>query len=468
MTELFKAMLKEEWRIHSSMFGSVLFALFPLIIMFFGAAMAFGIEVTDNVNNVETLVLISHYGFTLLGVGAGGFALSGREVMNRRFGQASLLAYSTRTLPVTEKSILFNYLIKEITYYLFLWVAPFVLGFLAISPFIHLPMQYGMMLVLTLTLSFWLGLSVVFALSTVYVRSRRALVSLIIMIFAGGYIYQAASGSDILKALPTYTIFMTNSYAVLATTALLSAILCLLSVNYAKVDFPTNISRHSQEFLKIEQSLRKNKHSAIIAKDMIDLERSTGGFGKYVFSFILPLVFVIVIIQLYSRFADTGPFLTEFSIFVAIMSSSIYTWLTEYDSGSSYSFFPIKISHIIEGKIESFALLNIMSFIAIAAVAFWKNELQFLLLALVVFISVSAFTLALTVYLGGLRPNIYLLNAKLFIVYIGVLLSVVMALSYYNAVHPYFLLYSLTLLPVAIFIIYLGYRKWDNTEQTGF
>ena len=32
MFELFTSMLKEEWRIHSTMFGSLSFALFPVVI----------------------------------------------------------------------------------------------------------------------------------------------------------------------------------------------------------------------------------------------------------------------------------------------------------------------------------------------------------------------------------------------------------------------------------------------------
>ena len=117
------------------------------------------------------LSLIVHANYLMLGIMVGGFGLLGNEVMNRRFGQASLLAYSARSLPLSEKFIFLNFVIKDTVYYFFLWVLPFGFGYILASPFIGIPLSTALLLLLTLTLSFLFGLCGVFFLSAVYARS---------------------------------------------------------------------------------------------------------------------------------------------------------------------------------------------------------------------------------------------------------------------------------------------------------
>ena len=130
MFELFTNMVKEEWRVHSTMFGSLSFALFP--VMIFGIAFmgSFLIPLMRITLPAGNLTLIVHANYLMLGIMVGGFGLLGNEVMNRRFGQASLLAYSARSLPLSEKFIFLNFVMKDTVYYFFLWVLPFGLGYI--------------------------------------------------------------------------------------------------------------------------------------------------------------------------------------------------------------------------------------------------------------------------------------------------------------------------------------------------
>ena len=172
MFELFTNMVKEEWRVHSTMFGSLSFALFP--VMIFGIAFmgSFLIPLMRTTLPAGNLTLIVHATYLMLGIMVGGFGLLGNEVMNRRFGQASLLAYSARSLPLSEKFIFSNFVIKDTVYYFFLWVLPFGFGYILASPFTGVPLASALLLLLTLTLSFLFGLCGVFFLSAVYARSR--------------------------------------------------------------------------------------------------------------------------------------------------------------------------------------------------------------------------------------------------------------------------------------------------------
>ena len=120
------------------------------------------------------LSLIIHANFLLLGFMVGAFGLLGGEVMTRRLGQASLLSYSARSLPLGERFIFANFVVKDTVYYFILWVFPFASGFMLASPFVGIPSSVPLLLTLTLTLSFLIGLSAIFFLSTVYVRSWLA------------------------------------------------------------------------------------------------------------------------------------------------------------------------------------------------------------------------------------------------------------------------------------------------------
>ncbi len=194
MPELFIGMMKEEWRIHSTMFGSFSFAMFP--VMIFGIAFmgSFLLPLMRTALPAGNLALVIHANFLLLGFMVGAFGLLAGEVMNRRFGQASLLSYSARSLPLPERFIFLNFVIKDTVYYFFLWVFPFGLGYIAASPFTGVTLVQALLLLLTLTLSFLFGLCVIFFLSAVYAYSKRALWLLVLVLGAGWGALVAVTG----------------------------------------------------------------------------------------------------------------------------------------------------------------------------------------------------------------------------------------------------------------------------------
>ncbi|HEU17709.1 MAG TPA: hypothetical protein ENO06_03150, partial [Methanolinea sp.] len=179
MPELFLAMFREEWRMHSTIFGSLGFALFPVLvaaITFMGSAM---IPYLEAVIPGGTLSLVVHLQFLLLGVMVGGFGLLGQEVMNRRFGQASLLAYSSRSLPISDRRIFATFVVKDTVYYFLLWVLPFIAGVTFGIPLSGLSLSFVGLITVTLTFSFLFGLSLVFLLSMLYAKSP-ALLALVV------------------------------------------------------------------------------------------------------------------------------------------------------------------------------------------------------------------------------------------------------------------------------------------------
>jgi hypothetical protein len=188
MFDIFKNMVKEEWRMHSSLFGHSGFALFPVFIFLFTFFVSLVLPVFREIVTDAQIALGIHYFFLLVGAMIGAFGLMGREFMNRRFGQASLIAYSSRVLPVSERFIFANFLGKDIIYYFILYILPFVAGFglaaeIVPAGMFSLPSTL-LVLVLTLSLSFAIGISTIFFLSTVYAHSGKiSLICLFILSF---------------------------------------------------------------------------------------------------------------------------------------------------------------------------------------------------------------------------------------------------------------------------------------------
>jgi hypothetical protein len=468
MNILFTAMLKEEWRVHSTLFGSAGFALFPLLLTFFAAAAALMWPLFADVMPVETVVLLLHAGFLLAGASVGAFGLFGREVMNRRFGQASLIAYSSRSLPVSEQAILSAFYLKDTVYYLCFWVFPFIAGLAIASPFAGIPLMSVLRLLLTLSLAFLMGLSLVFLLSTVYVHSQKALLAMLVLGAIAAALLAGWPGAGTGSLIPPYTLYYHPSWALLAGILLLIIVPSALSIRFLKIEYPGETRRFPQALDRLARAFSWLPDPHLVAKDALDLTRSEGGAGKIVFSFLFPVMFIWIALFVLLRFIPSMDRLMVFAILLGVVSSTIYNWVTEFDLFASYSFLPVEAGTVIRGKLESYALLNLVSLAILVAAGFGTGEAVFLLPALLTFVSVSFYAVAVTVYVGGLSPSIMLYNAKVYLPYLGLITPVLLFLLFVSIPNPWFALASLVLLLPGWYILGKAFTKWSRTEQPGF
>jgi hypothetical protein len=150
------------------------------------------------------------------------------------------------------------------------------------------------------------------------------------------------------------------------------------------------------------------------------------------------------------------------------ISSSIYNWLTEFDLLTSYSFLPVKVSTVIKSKIRSYLIINILSIIILALVAWGTNQFNYFLPALVSLVSVSSYILSITIYLTGLYPNIMLYNAKVLLEFLVFIVPILLILIFLSVISISYILVSLILIPISFYIIKESYRKWDSWEQQTF
>ncbi|WP_421908164.1 hypothetical protein [Methanolacinia petrolearia] len=360
MLTLFAHMFKEEWRMHSTLFGSLNFALFPVLIFAIAFMGTFILPLISNVMDIMLLSITVHAQFVLLGIMVGSFGIMGKEVMNRRFGQGSRIAYSARSLPVSERIVFLNFVVKDIVYYFILWVLPFGLGFLVASPFNGIGIQYPLLLLLTMSLGFLFGLCTIFLLSTIYLRSKTALfavlAAVIVVFLAAGTMYPPET---ILSAL-ILPVLLFNSFTIsgLVFTICIIAILFALSIAFF-TPADTGSEKHYRNILdSFSQRLGFLKENTLVAKDFIDLYRSGIGVGQIIFSFILPLGLIWLILSFLTGFITQDNILFTIAVVTGIIASTMYTWLTEFDSISVHHFLPLNISSVIRAKVGTFTVLQ--------------------------------------------------------------------------------------------------------------
>ncbi len=465
MRKLFWYMLKEEWRLHSTMFGSLSFALFPIMVGAMAFMGSFLLPFIRRSLPPGNLSLILHSNYLLLGFMVGAFGLLGNEAMNRRFGQASLIAYAARTLPVSDREIFTTFVLKDLLYYFVLWVFPFALGFLLASPFIGIPLYLPFLLSLTLTISFLSGLSLIFFLSSLYSRTHAGLLAImciLILILAG---YGFVTGDNPAKLFPPFILFEDFSLPLLGECLvgiiILSAIGVLLFT-------PENIAASRQyrdRILPLSRLLSRFPAPALSAKDLIDLYRSGSAIGQTLFSFLIPLLVIWFFLSLTSDYLPKRNVLFLYAMTTGIIASTMYTWLTAFDSFASYACLPVRVKTVIISKIASFTVLQVIPVVFLAIICTISGQAAYLIPVIVLALSTSFFTLAVTVWLAGLSPNVLVYDVKVMVRYfflIGMVTAIFSSIAFAN---PWASLSSITLALPAWILIRLGCKKWEMQEQ---
>ena len=507
MFEIFVCMFKEEWRMHSTLFGNLNFALFPILIFGMAFMGAFLIPFTARLMDVSMLVVTTHAMYCIMGFMVGSFGIMGKEMMNRRFGQGSLLIHSARSLPVSERRLFFNFVLKDTLYYFMLWIMPFCLGFTVAAPFAGINICYPLLLFVTATLAFLLGMSTVFLLSSVYSRSRAALYGILIVIgvaFAALYI---VSG-DIVRVMRLFLlpseIFLNFSYPLLLTAAAVILILFIPAVFLFSPETHAGEKRRSAALYPLYDRLSRlpyirgrvaaspsvqasasptdataasekdyvyaaaQKELTIISKDFIDLHRSGIGIGQTVFSFVLPVCLIWFVLSVLSDVLMPEQIYMVIAGVTGIIASTMYTWLTEFESFSAYLFLPVKVSSIIRAKIITFSVLHVLPVVFLIVTAAIGGVLSSAIFGIVMALSVSYYALSIMVRYAGLKPSLMLYSAAFFLRYSLLLMPVVIFLLGLAFIATEFSMAALILIIPSYFLLKGSFVKWDAEDLPNF
>ncbi|TGC09025.1 hypothetical protein [Methanolobus halotolerans] len=463
MFELFNSMMKEEWRMHSSFFGNRGFALFPVVIVAISMLLSLSMMIFGRIISQADVLLGLHYLLLFMGSMVGGFGLLGREVMNRRFSQASLLAYSSRTLPISERFIFSNFIVKDVIYYFFLYVLPFTAGFVAGAFIIDIHYSF-LILLMTLFLSFCTGLSLVFLLSTVYANLGKKALFLIFVVSIVLLVLFQGTGPEKLYVLPPLAMYIAPSVDLLIICLGLVLVPSIISIIFLKVDYPQFQKHYRNRFKGIAARLGFYGYSHFVAKEYLDLSRSEGGVGKIVFSFLVPVALIWLFLPQLLKLVPGLDILVVFAVVVGMMASSMYNWLVEFDMFSSYAFLPLTVPDILRSKLNSYSLLNVIPLAIIIITTVYTGRLFDIVHIVLLFVAVSMYMVSVTVYLTGLNTSISLYNAGTFAGYVLAIGPVVLGMIFLAQLNFHFVIASVILIPVALFVLKRSFVKWGKWE----
>ncbi len=478
---LFWLFIKEEFRAQSSMFKSS-FLMYPVFILVLAGLMGLMLMSLRMSLSTFELVTLAQVSILMSGMLVGGMALFQETILERRMPGVRLLLNIPGTLPISNKKVFAFFYFKDILYYICMNVLPVLFGLYA-STFVtglHVDLPLA---ALTFVLSFLLGVSISFALSTVVVRSKALFAVIVIAIIGLAYtasLGQASVLSGIGRVVPTVGAYVGGSVTDIVLSLTVFVVLSAFSLYFIRETPHSTEKRYKSDFGGVQDRFRlSGRYSALAAKEWIDLARS-GGLGSVLFSFVFPLLFLWGLLWMMSNvmtFMSDGeaislPFTTVFySVIIGFFASLVYGWLNNIDNNANYRMLPVSMTDVIKAKLILFVVLNtVVSVIYLCLIALTRGELALLPVSLFTMFMVSGYTGVLTAYMTGIFTNSLMFDYKVMTVYslaVAPVLVVLIVLSFY----PEMLLAELGLsavLGIAAYLL-LGRidKKWGRVEFGG-
>ncbi len=226
--------------------------------------------------------------------------------------------------------------------------------------------------------------------------------------------------------------------------------------------------RFKNSFTSLVQRLSFFPNPPLVAKDLLDLERSGSFTGQVIFSFLIPLGLLWFLLSILGRLFPPGGMLLLFAILTGVIASTIYTWLTMSDTFGAYACLPVSVRTLLSSKMTSFTVLQFIPVVFIIIVSIASGGTAYLFPALALALSVSFYSCAVTVWLTGLAPNVLVYDVKVLLAWlfcVGIVLCVLIVIMFTNS---YYEIASVLLLPVAAWLMKVSFTRWDGREQQGF
>jgi len=423
---LFAILLREEWRLHTQLFGGWRFALFPVVIAVLAVSAAFALRETGTADGtIITGLHVLALGFGLYS-GTAGFA--GSDMLENVFGDLSLVLSTSTTLPLSRRRLLGVFLLKDGLFYTIAFVLPMALSnAVLVGLSTETPLAVGA-LWLSLSLAFAAGMALTVAMIAVRTRGAPAwAISGSIVIVA-----IAAWATDSAGALWTVFVPITGSMAgavgLAAGTALVSAgALALYDPTYGRPSRTAN-----DRFARLSAAVPSSAgptNGALVSKTLLDLARSSGGVWKPFVSAGILLALVAALVGVVDSITGIAPAPgVFFGGVLGLTAFTTYNWLTQFDSLEDYLAYPVSIADVFRAKRIAFVLVGVPTVAVPYGVAIYWFEAT-LVDAVVGALLLAGYALyyyGLTVYIAGFDPNEFLFDAVRFSLFtVGVAVALV-------------------------------------------
>ncbi|SEH17887.1 hypothetical protein SAMN04487967_3445 [Natronorubrum sediminis] len=410
---LFATLLREEWRLHTQLFGGWRFALFPAVIGVLAVSATIALlETGTAAGTVVTGLHVLALGFGLYS-GTAGFA--GSDMLENVFGRLSLVLSTSTTLPLSRRRLLGIFLLKDGLFYAVAFVLPMALSnaVLVGTPG-EAPLAVAAM---------WLSLTLTFA-------AGMALTVAMIAVRTQGVPTWAIGGAGILGVVGLWAGGLSgtvwNVFVPLEGTLLgaggLAAGVVLVSVGSLALYDPTygRPSRTAGDrFARLSDALplRADNTRALVSKTLLDLARSSGGVAKPFVSATILLALVAALVGVVDSITGIAPAPgIFFGGVLGLTAFTTYNWLTQFDSLEAYLAYPVSISDVFRAKRIAFVVVGAPTVAVpyLAAVLWFDATLVDAVVGSILLAGYALYYYGLTVYIAGFDPNEFLFDAVRF------------------------------------------------------
>lgn len=422
MTWLLRMMIREEFRVHASYSGKWMFLSFPVIITVF----AFVIAVTSGrlfaYTPLSDAILLLHLSVFLYGMSVGAFGFLGRQYLERKNGTRNYIVTMPGILPMRLRTTFLGMYVRDAVFYVGLLLAPATAGLLLSVPVTHFRISSIAILFGAALLSFLLGMSLSFFVSTLYMRSRAAFagsVSVVSGLFAAAGVLHAIPVAWILPGLAAnlrLPPFATDAPIAASYVALnLAAVGALAGAAVLLVPerFEPPATKARRELPKmVDRFERFPRYGILLAKELVDLKRS-GTLVKMFFSFVAPLLFLSFTAWFvrYGLQVPVGFNTVFYAGMVGFFGVMLYNWLNNIDAMDYMATIPVSVPHVIRTKLVAFLLMTSWITVGFVVGIAWLNgDTRLLWLAVPVALITSVYMVTMTAYLTGLRTNSFLFD----------------------------------------------------------
>lgn len=425
---LLRPMLKEEWRLHSRLFGSAGFGAFPLVVFVISAVAYFGVLASGfSFPELERGV---QYVVFFLGLSVGSVGFVSRDAVENLLGESNLLVFSSRTLPVSQRRSISVFVVKDLVYYSFLYLTPLVVALVPVAfLFDGTVTAAGVALVwVAVNAAFALGVAVSFFAAALHTRNRHlplagVAVGAAALYFTGG-------------ALLSYTPLGFYESPSAVTAAMAFAPIAVFSVAGIYV-FDADRGGETRSYRDVYPNLRDLlRGEGLAAKMVLDLTRSSGGVWKIFFSVGIlfgVFVFLVLYVDLVANIV-AAPGLA-FAVLLAISTVSVYHWINRFDRMENYTSLPVDSDEVLRAKAVTFAVVSVpvaYAYLFVGVAVFGFGEIA---AGVVVLPLATTYVFGVTVYLTGTEPNELLLDSALFSVFTAAIVVVAVPLFVASIAH---------------------------------
>ncbi|MHC3437841.1 hypothetical protein ACYJ1Y_06965 [Natrialbaceae archaeon A-gly3] len=471
---VFREMLREEWRLHTHLFGGPRFGLFPVVIAALTAGTV-GVLTATGTGTGSVFAGLHALAF-VFGLHTGSIGFVGRDALQDLLGDLTLIVFSARTLPLSRERLLAVFVLKDVVYYAGLFLLPIAVGTVPAILEGHgagTPAVVGTVLVLwtTLTAMFVLGIGTTLTGLGVSRYGTSGPVLLIVLAGAAGAAWLA--GVDLIAYSPYGVFLEATPLRIGATTALLATVFLV-----AAVTFDVDGSRPARTVGPSFRRWVRRLGDPVATKTILDVHRSSGGFGKVLFSAAVLFGVTAGLVALAERITGVSPSVgISFGTILGLSGFTTYNWLTQFDDVDSYRLHPLSVLDVLEAKFRAFLALGPLvglGFYALA-VSWHGGPVLEAVVGAVLLVGVACYIFGTTVYLTGLSPNEFLFDTPRFAVFaIAVIVPLVPILVVAFALAPVAVDVLVTLGVVGLAIGVTGlalYRrslaKWSSRYRRG-